>query len=396
MGWSQRGHLPRRERRARRAGAAPGSPAPRRRAAARSQRASIAAPSSQDARGGVVRQARPLARVVGSRRRRGPARRARARACGAPRTSVTCGARTPSARYSSGTSRARRGVTRAGQPARLSPSIAAAGRPSSKPPARSTSVGTRSSSETGVRDPPRRRIGPARARSAARGPSRRTATSCTRARARPSMSPWSDADDDDRCRPPARARPAWRGSRRRGRRRARSRRSSRAVRASTCARPRPGSGRPRPSRAARRVARRAARAASAPPAGRSRRRRSAPSRLARHLVRVVRVRERRDQQERPLGVARRVDQRAAGAERRPRRRSRSAGSRAPGPPAGRSTGRGTRAASRRSPRRQSGHPVEAGRVDVGRQPLLEAVQLVRPDEVHLAGRAPCGSRAARR
>ena len=37
--------------------------------------------------------------------------------------------------------------------------------------------------------------------------------------------------------------------------------------------------------------------------------------------------------------------------------------------------------------RPVGDPVEAGRVDVGRQPFLEAVQLVRPDEVHLPGKA---------
>jgi hypothetical protein len=32
-----------------------------------------------------------------------------------------------------------------------------------------------------------------------------------------------------------------------------------------------------------------------------------------------------------------------------------------------------------------GRPAEVGRIDVGGQPLLEAVQLVRTDEVHLAG-----------
>ena len=41
-----------------------------------------------------------------------------------------------------------------------------------------------------------------------------------------------------------------------------------------------------------------------------------------------------------------------------------------------------------------GRPAEVGRVDVGGQPLLEAMELVGPDEVHLAGEArPVARRA---
>ena len=86
--------------------------------------------------------------------------------------------------------------------------------------------------------------------------------------------------------------------------------------------------------------------------------------LGRHLVRVVRMRERGDEQQRPRGSRGAVDDRAARPARAPPRRSRAAASPRTGP--ARSTldevvVPGQRSSSGEAP---VGHPVEAGRVDV--------------------------------